>query len=52
MANSKVCFIRNNIGQVGHVNHAGRILILDITIDGTDYILINIYNATSNTEQI
>ena len=31
---------------------AGRILILDASIDGTDYILVNIYNANTETEQI
>ena len=30
----------------------GRILILDITIDSIDYILINIYNANTEKEQI
>ena len=27
-------------------------LILDVTIDDTDYILVNIYNANNETEQI
>ena len=31
---------------------AGRILILGTSIDGTDYILVNIYNANTETEQI
>ena len=31
---------------------AGRILILDASIDDTDYILANIYNANTETEQI
>ena len=33
-------------------NDAGRILILDASIDGTDYILVNRYNANTETEQI
>ena len=31
---------------------AGFILILDVSIDDTDYILVNIYNANIETEQI
>ena len=31
---------------------AGHILILDVTIDDNDYILVNIYNANTETEQI
>ena len=31
---------------------AGRILILDFTNDDTNYILINIYNGNTETEQI
>ena len=31
---------------------AGRILILDITLDADQYILINLYNANTETEQI
>ena len=31
---------------------AGRILILDVSIDDTDYILVNIYNGNTETEQI
>ena len=31
---------------------AGRILIPDISIDDTDYILVNIYDANTDTEQI
>ena len=31
---------------------AGRILILDISIDDTDCILVNIYDANTDTEQI
>ena len=30
----------------------GRILILDVSIDDTDYILVHIYNANNETEQI
>ena len=30
----------------------GRILILDVSIDDTDYILVNIYNANTENEQI
>ena len=30
----------------------GRILILDVTIDDTDYILIDVYSANTETEQI
>ena len=30
----------------------GRILILDVTIDGTEYILVNIYNANTESEQL
>ena len=31
---------------------AGRILILDITVDADQYILINLYNANAETEQL
>ena len=31
---------------------AGHILILNVSIDDTDYILVNIYNANTETEQI
>ena len=31
---------------------AGRILILDTSIDDIDYILVNIYNANTETEKI
>ena len=30
----------------------GRILILAVTIDGSEYILVNIYNANTETEQL
>ena len=30
----------------------GRILILDVTIDGSEYILVNIYNANIESEQL
>ena len=30
----------------------GRILILDVTIDGSEYILVNIYNANVESEQL
>ena len=30
---------------------AGRILILDVTLDADQYILINLYNANTETEQ-
>ena len=30
----------------------GRILILDVTIDGSEYVLINIYNANIESEQL
>ena len=30
---------------------AGRILILDVMLDGDHYILINLYNANTETEQ-
>ena len=30
----------------------GRILILDIAIDGSEYILVNIYNANIESEQL
>ena len=33
-------------------NHAGSILILEVTIDNTDYILINIYNGNAEAEEI
>ena len=28
-------------------NNSGRILVLDVTIDGTDYLLINLYNGNT-----
>ena len=34
------------------MGHTASILILDITIDDTDFILVNIYNANTETEQI
>ena len=30
----------------------GRILILDVTIDGSEYILVNIYNANKESKQL
>ena len=30
----------------------GQILILDVTIDGSEYILVNIYNANTESEQL
>ena len=33
-------------------DNACRTLILDVTIDDTDYILVNLYNANTETEQI
>ena len=35
----------------GHDNH-GRVLILDATINGSDYLLINFYNANTEREQL
>ena len=34
------------------MGHPASILILDITIDDTDFILVNIYNANTETKQI
>ena len=33
-------------------NDRGLILILEVTIDDTDYILVNMYHANTKTEQI
>ena len=30
----------------------GQILILDVTVDGSEYILVNIYNANTESEQL
>ena len=30
----------------------GRVLILEATIDGSDYLLINLYNANTEKEQL
>ena len=42
------CFVAKNKRN----DDAGRILILDVTFNDTDYILINIYNTNTETEQI
>ena len=42
-----------NICVKNKVNdHDGRFLILEATIDGSDYLLINLYNANTETEQL
>ena len=33
-------------------DHSGRILILDVSINDSDYILINLHNANTEKEQI
>ena len=33
-------------------DHSGRILILDVSINDSEYILINLYNANTENEQI
>ena len=39
-------FGRNKIGDDSQITDKhGRLLILDVTIDGSEYILINMYNA-------
>ena len=30
----------------------GRILIVDVTIDGSEYVLVNIYNANTESKQL
>ena len=32
--------------------NSGRILVLDATIDGTEYLLINLYNENTEAEQL
>ena len=48
------------VGFYGNINYSvkkklsdnsGRILVLDVTIDGTKYLLINLYNGKTETEQ-
>ena len=42
-----------NICVKNKVNdHDGRFLILEATIDGSDYLLINLYNANTEKEQL
>ena len=33
-------------------DNSGRILVLDVTIDGTEYLLINLYNGNTEPEQL
>ena len=49
------------IGFFGNINYSvknklsgnsGRILVLDATIDGTEYLLINLYNENTEAEQL
>ena len=32
-------------------DNSGRILVLDVAIDGTEYLLINLYNGNTELEQ-
>ena len=34
------------------IDNDGRILILDVTINDVNFVLINLYNANSKTEQV
>ena len=43
----KTSFVLNKL----KTDKAGRILVLDVTLDGDHYILINLYNANTETEQ-
>lgn len=47
-------FNENSQCHVGHIDqcHNGHILILDVTIDDSDYILINSYNTNTKAEQV
>ena len=47
MIHPKSFFVKNKRND-----DAGRILILDATIDDTGYILVNIYNVNTETEKI
>ena len=49
------------VGCYGNINYSvtkklsdnsSRILVLDVTIDGTDYLLINLYNGNTEPEQL
>ena len=49
------------IGFYGNINYSvkkklsddsGRILLLDVTINGTEYLLINLYNENTEPEQL
>ena len=49
------------VGFYGNINYSvkkklsdnsGRILVLDVTIDGTEYLLINLYNGNTEPEQL
>ena len=33
-------------------DNSGRILVLDVTINGTEYLLINLYNGNTEPEQL
>ena len=44
---SQKLFIRNKLSD-----NDGRILILDVDIDGENFILINLYNPNTETEQL
>ena len=46
-------FGKNKISVNSQTNDKnGQILILDVTIDGSEYILVNIYNANIESEQL
>ena len=46
------CIFKSFVVKNERNDDAGRILIRDVSIDNTDYILVNIYNANTETEQI
>ena len=54
-------FLRCLVGFYGNINYSvkkklsdnsGRILVLDVTIDGMKYLLINLYNWNTEPEQL
>ena len=54
-------FLRCLVGFYGNINYSvkkklsdnsGRILVLDLAINGTEYLLINLYNGNTEPEQL
>ena len=44
--------VTNNVNDNDGSDNDGRVLILEATIDSSDYLLINLYNANAKREQL